>query len=180
MASASLVHPIAIPGGTAYQVETWPFEIAPFAGPDDRDWARFDLVHPARARYEWRTRADRVLAAILALEDGASAAEVVADRSVTEYLARIAAADPALHGAPALDLAAAVLPGLVWGDLVEAAGPLSAYATDEDVYLHDAAVALELPEWGRRARAVDGRAGAFVVLDDGRTLAELEAWLAAR
>jgi hypothetical protein len=185
MASASLVNPIRVEGGTAYQVETWPFDASPFNGPDARDWAGFELLEPGSARYEWRTRADRLLAAIHAVEDGDSPEKLVEDPVVAEYVVRIADADPIMRGAGVVELAAAILPGLVWRDLVEAGGPWSAYASDDDLFLHEAAAALELPEWARRLRRAAGGPGsghdaALVVIDDGHTLAELADWLAGR
>jgi hypothetical protein len=181
MASASLVHPVPVDHGTAYEVETWPFECPPFAGAPSRDWSSFELAGPEEARFEWRTRADRILAAVRALAAGATAESVVADEVVAGYVARVAASVPGMPPATPPELAAAILPGLSWSDLVDPAGPWSAYRRDDESFLEEAAAALELPDWAgvrRMPAASGGGRKVVVVLDDGRSLADLAALLA--
>jgi hypothetical protein len=177
MASASLVHPAPVAGGVAYEIETWPFESRPFEGPADRDWASFELDAPGRATFAWRSRADRVHAAIRALERGGAAADALMDGIVAEYVAVIARGVRGMPRASLVDLAAAILPGLCWGDLVEPGGPWSAYRSDEAGFVEDAAAALELPEWASVTR-VDG--ALRLVIEAGRSLAELAAWMQQR
>jgi hypothetical protein len=105
---------------------------------------------------------------------------VLAGEVVARYVARIAASVTGMPAADPPDLAAAILPGLCWSDLVEPAGPWSAYRRDEDTFLDEAAVALALPPWAwisGAARA--GERKVLVVVGEGHTLAELLAHLAA-
>jgi hypothetical protein len=191
MATASLSNPQSVEGGTAYEVSADPFDAEPFDGPAGRDWARFVVNGPDCAEFHWRTRADRVHTAVRALEDGrASIDDVLEDEVVAEYVSGILERFDPEEGddVPQDDEEARaewVLRGLRWEDLVESDGPRSTYDFEDDAYLHEAAGALELPEWASRESMSAGGPGtgydaALVVVDEDHSLEDLAAWLRAR
>lgn len=191
MATARLINGCEIKGGNAYEVDTYPVGVPPFARAEGRNWDRFELLPGAGATFEWRTGSDRVRAVAQQLVAGRiTADEALHDGYVGEWLERnfenlcaiLAEERPDLAGLPYPDAAAVLLiefgPGLS-----NDAG--SYYLEDGDEYLHDALAALDLPSWAKASRASSGGPGsgfdaAVLVLKGERTLEDLAAWLVVR
>ncbi len=191
MARAKLINPTQVDGGTAYEVDTYPFNQRKFTGTDDRAWALFKLVRGQGARYEWRTGADAVRQAARKVTAGAcTLGQAMKEPCVGDWVARrrgdfISALqddEPWLADLPAGLLALKML--LEEGQhLTNKAGPLSYYSEEDDQYLRDAAESLDLPRWARVSLTDSGGPGtgftaASIWVKAGKTLEDLGIWLA--
>lgn len=191
-------------GRRAFRIDTDPWSAGPFGGPPGRDWDAFSATGEHEASFEWRTAIDKVrdaIRAVLASGDVVDAweradieswqiVETVED-SVEDALldldAESAAGDEGEERERHARALRAVLEPLVDGthDLAATDGPYAVYELENDTHFHDAIAALELPEWAERWPVDDGGVGSgftawYLVLDAGRTLGDLEAWLDAR
>ena len=191
MATARLINPATAEGGTAYEVDTYPFNQRPFTGPGDRNWASFTLVRGQGARYEWRTGADavreaarKVVAATWTLSRAMREPFVAGwlDRHGGDFISTLRDDEPGLADLPAGQLALTML--LEEGQhLTNKAGPLGYYSEEDDQYLRDAAECLDLPRWARVRLADSGGPGtgftaASIWVKAGKTLEDLGMWLA--
>jgi protein-tyrosine phosphatase len=193
MANAELINPRAVEGGTAYTVSTSPFDAAPFSGPDHRDWDAFRLTGDG-ATFEWRTGADHVRRIAERVARGEwTFARARRDPFVERWLDGDRLADfvdaasdddPSLADMPDAKLARRTFVEV--GPFVENdIGLYGYYAEDDDSCLRDAASALDLPAWAHVQTFLDGGPGsgfenAAIVLEDGKDLRDLAAWLEER
>ncbi len=193
MATAHLINGETDDTGTRYEVDTWPAGEPPFEGPADRAWSDFRLSDDGDASFEWRTPNDRIAAISRAYVEGrVTLAEAVGDAMVQTWLRwreyELNEALSALDEEPE-DLDAEEFHDLalrtLGATLDNAPCSYGYYLEDADGFLHDALRALPLPDWARADRKASGGPGsgfdaAFLWLAPGKTLRDLEAWLAAR
>lgn len=199
MASATLMLETDVPPGYedkhVFRVDADPFDASPFAGPAGRNWDAFVVHDPTHATYEWRTGADRAREYARDLvARGCPKREVRQAFATDDYLARMdeqtiddARGDDELTFADAHARRVWILEGLAQGrwDPAESDEGHSYYDVESDQHLGDAADALELPAWAERDEWDDGGPGSgytarFIVLEAGRTLADLATWLDER
>jgi hypothetical protein len=191
MAKATLINPMQVEGGTAYEVDTYPFDQRPFMSADGRRWAAFKVERGGGARYEWQTGADAVREAARKLTSGAlTLARAMKDPFVVEWVGRRREAfieaiqddEPGVVDLVPAQLARRML--LERGQrLTNRAGPFSYYdEEDPERYLRDAASNLDLPPWARVRLSDDGGPGTgftavSIWLDTGHGLDDLATWL---
>lgn len=192
MAIATLINPTDVQGGTAWTIDTYPFEAAPFAGPPERDWDEFRVVDDG-AEFHWRTGADRVRQSAERVKAGEwTPAKALEDTFVQRWLDDNASEladllfeeDPSAEGLDDAELNERLLTEFGTG-VSNTEGAFGFYMQDDDAYLRDAAEALELPPWARVWLHDDGGPGsgftaAAIVIEDGKSLGDLAAWLDAR
>lgn len=193
MATARLINPVSVEGGTAYEVDTYPFGQRPFTGPEDRGWASFKLVRGQGARYEWRTGADGVRAAARKVAAATwTLRRAMKEPCVGEWLGHrredfICARQDDDPGVADLGMDQLALKMLLekGQHLTNRAGPLGYYDEEDDRHLRDAAYRLDLPRWASVRLSDDGGPGTgftavSILLNDGHGLDELATWLAQR
>jgi len=191
MATAKLINPMQVDGGTAYEVDTYPFDQRPFMSADGRRWAAFKVERGGGARYQWQTGADAVREAARKVAAGSwTVARAMRDPSVVEWVGRRREAfieavqddEPGVVDLVPARLARRML--LERGQrLTNRAGPFSYYDEEEpEYYLRDAAQALDLPRWAFVRLSDDGGPGTgftavSILLDTGHGLDDLATWL---
>ncbi len=193
MAIATLINPMEVEdGGTAWTIDTYPFDAAPFAGPAERHWDGFRVVDDG-AEFHWRTGADRVRHCAERVKAGEwLPARALEDPAVQRWLDANAAEladllfeeDPSAEDLDDDELNKRLLTEFGSGVSNEE-GAFGYHMRDDDAYLRDAAEALELPPWARVWLHDEGGPGtgftaAAIVLDDGKSLGDLAAWLDGR
>jgi hypothetical protein len=194
MATAKLINPVTVDGGTAYEVDTYPFNQRPLMNADGRRWAAFKVVRGQGARYEWQTGADAVREAATKVTSGASTlARAMKDPFVLEWVGRrreefieaIQDDEPGVVDLVPAQLVRRML--LERGQrLTNRAGPLGYYDEENpERYLRDAAQALDLPRWASVRLSEDGGPGTgftavSIWVRSGHTLADLATWLTER
>ncbi len=189
MAIARLINPTDVEGGTAWTIDTYPFDAEPFAGPHDRNWDAFQVVDDG-AEFHWRTGADRVRHCAERVKAGEwTAAQALKDSAVQNWLFANGSelADLLFEEDPsAEDLEEDELNQRLLTDfgitVANEDGTFGYYMQDSDTYLSDAAEALDLPPWARVWLHDEGGPGsgftaAAIVLHDGKSLDDLAAWL---
>lgn len=163
----------------------------PFSGNVGRTWSNFQCAD-GEAMYEWKSRDDVIRETGRAFAEGrisleqATSVDEVRDwlethcDRIDSYLEEEGQADD-LPENDRLSIALAELATKVPGEW----NRLSAYHEEDDRQLEDAARALDLPSWAKVLTGEEGGVGAsylqaFIVMDEGRTLVDLAAWLASQ
>lgn len=179
--------------GATYEVFSEPWGGPPFAGPPDRDWDDFAAAGNS-ASYCWRGGPDILDDLATSVVEGRiTLAQAAKHKRVSWWFRYVAENHPewlledededpgALKD---VDICRRLLDGVRAGslDIDSYDGKLSYYFFEWDNYIYDAAHALELPEWARRARFSGGGPGSGydgwnITLASGRTLGDLQTWL---
>ena len=181
-------------GSIAYETEMYLPGDEPFPGPENRNWAKFE-VSGRCAVFEWRTCAQQVRDVARKFVDGyVSLDEALKHPLVDRYLGtvmnRIEDDDRLPEG---MDTSDDDFPEWLLSRIVECPDeffetcdePFRFYSFDEDDYFHDASEALPLPPWAERHRVTTGGMGsgkdsAVIALAPGKTLVDLANWLKER
>lgn len=182
-----------VDGQATYEVRSEPWNAEPFAGPKGRDWDTFQRSGDS-ASYEWRTGADRLRAAASGFSAGKrSVTEIMTEGSLASWLREKAnryvdsLEESEREGLAEEQAIERLLTMIANGalNLDEYDGSYSFYNFESDQHLAEAADALDLPRWARLDATSEGGPGSgydqpCIVLGRGKTLKDLEKWLAKR
>jgi hypothetical protein len=169
--------------GKCYRVEANPFDAEPYRGPADRDWDDFDFSEDGGS-FAYRSAPDRIREIAQAV--------VARKRRLAKALE-----DPVFglwYGKledkydmtvrDDRDTVREILADIAAGKISAAdqEKPWSYYLFESEEFLHEPLELLPLPPWAKHEYVMDGGPGsgfdaAFLVLDPGKTLADLAAWL---